>query len=87
MKLTDLDGHFLGEVEPNGSCKRVDSLDGAQGVMFQCPKCAAGQPIMEEDGRKFVVGAHYVICWFKNPRMLHKYLIILIQNLLQDTRR
>src|SRR5205823_3280847 len=53
----------------------------ADGVQFQCPLCAerlanarkatgntepgtAGE-VGEEGGRRFVRGAHYVICWFR----------------------
>jgi hypothetical protein len=68
MRLIDLDAYFIGELKPDRSYRRLDSIEGAQGVIFQCPKCAQGKETGEEDGRRFVVGAHYVICWFNNPR-------------------
>jgi hypothetical protein len=72
MNLLDLDAQFVSEakdVENRESFKfHLDTLNGAQGVMFQCPKCAAGKPIVEEDGKRFVRGAHLVLCWFSNPQ-------------------
>ncbi len=77
MKLTDLDGQFTKVVaySPDGDAhirEVMDTLDGAQGVQFQCPKCAEGQERGEEfrDGktRHFVIGAHLIVCWFRNPR-------------------
>lgn len=67
MRLRDLHARFIGGWHPGGY-RAVDSLDGAQGVMFQCPLCAAGLPVEEEDGERFVRGAHSVLCWFRNPR-------------------
>jgi hypothetical protein len=68
MRLRDLDASFLGAVAFDGrQYQRMDSIDGAQGVMFQCPKCAEGQEPFEKDGRRGFRGAHYVICWFTNP--------------------
>ncbi len=71
MRLRELDGHFVGgwhgkdaEHEYEGY-RHVESIDEAQGVQFQCPKCAEGKP-RSEDGK--VMGAHYVLCWFANPR-------------------
>jgi hypothetical protein len=65
MKLRDLDADFVGGLSADGKeFRRVETLAEAQGVMFQCPKCAAGKPIEEEDGRRFVRGAHMVLCWF-----------------------
>lgn len=68
MKLSDLNATFLGDVQTDGSCKQQDGIDGAQGVMFQCPKCAAGKQVEEIDGRRCVPGVHHIICWFRNPR-------------------
>jgi hypothetical protein len=69
MKLRDLNASFLGNVAPDGSSyQMLDTIDGAQGVIFQCPKCAEGKEAGEEDGRRFFVGVHSVICWFVNPR-------------------
>lgn len=72
MRLRDLSGEFVGKYDPaTRSHTRQDSLDGAQGVMFQCPKCASepgcGPGTGEPDG-KGCRGVHYVLCWFANPR-------------------
>lgn len=67
MLLADLDARFVGSTTPTGF-RRQDGIVGAQGVMFQCPKCAVGCERGEEDGRRFVRGAHYVLCWFRNPQ-------------------
>lgn len=61
MRLLNLDAHFLGEYGPEGY-RKVDTLAEAQGVMFQCPKCSDGK----ERGDGFMVGVHYVICWFRD---------------------
>src|SRR5260221_10170993 len=63
MLLQDLDGHFLKYISAN-EYQIVDSLAEADGVQFQCPKCAQGLEIVLKDRRRFVKGAHYVICWF-----------------------
>ena len=75
MRLRDLNAEFVGGWHDDrttggtlGYRRLGDTLEGAQGVCFQCPKCAAGLPVVEEDGRRFVRGAHSVICWFRNPR-------------------
>ena len=62
MRLRDLDGQLVKRT-PDGSVD-VETLAEADGVMFQCPQCAAGLPTREEAGRRFVIGAHYVLCWF-----------------------
>lgn len=70
MKLTELDAHFLANyrTEDGATCYDLHpTLDGAQGIIFQCPKCAEGKERGEENGRKFVRGAHRVVCWFGNP--------------------
>jgi hypothetical protein len=67
MKLRDLDAHFLGQCTERGFT-RQDSIEGAQGVMFQCPSCGAGKEQGEEDGRRFIRGAHYIRVCFSNPR-------------------
>lgn len=52
MKLRDLDASFCSKVDFNtGNFYEQESIDGAQGVMFDCPLCHR----------------HSVICWFKNP--------------------
>lgn len=75
MRLRDLDAEFIQHIAPNpdmphGGYRRVGTLEDAQGIVFQCPKCAIGCDPGEEDGRRFVRGAHYVLCWFRNPRTL-----------------
>lgn len=58
MRLRDLDAHFIGkakiEEEDVRSYERLPGIEGAQGIMFQCPKCAG-------------TSGHYVICWFATP--------------------
>lgn len=66
MRLRELDASFVGEANEKGF-RHLDGIDGAQGVMFQCPKCAGQCQSGEEDGRKFFIGAHYILCWFRNP--------------------
>lgn len=69
MRLYDLDGSFIGNVAVDGKTfRRQDGIVGAQGVMFQCPKCAIGLERGEENGRRFVRGAHYAIVLFLNPQ-------------------
>jgi hypothetical protein len=67
VRLRDLDGRFFGETTGNTSRDR-ETLEGAQGVLFQCPTCAIGKERGEEDGRRFVRGAHYIRICFSNPR-------------------
>ena len=62
MRITDLDGSFLRLVD--GGFRRQEHIEGGDGVIFQCPKCADGLEQGEENGRRFVRGAHYIICWF-----------------------
>lgn len=56
MRLIDLEPKFVGNYHVNDAhqvCYNIlDSVDGAQGVLFTCPKC----------------GGHSILCWFKNPR-------------------
>jgi hypothetical protein len=64
MRLRDLDAEFL-TILPDGTWMRIgEKLEGAYGIRFQCPKCADGKEVVEEDGKRFVRGAHLVICWF-----------------------
>lgn len=69
MKLRDLDAQFVYAAQ-KGGYERSDanSVEGMQGVMFQCPKCAIGKERGEEDGRRFIRGAHYILVFFSNPR-------------------
>ncbi|MGE4191681.1 MAG: hypothetical protein AB7G12_17485 [Thermoanaerobaculia bacterium] len=72
MRLRDLDAEFVGRWRLESGREvysRIgEQLEGAQGVSFQCPKCALGKEPGQEGGRRFVRGAHYVLCWFTNPR-------------------
>jgi hypothetical protein len=75
MRLRDLHAEFLGGWHDDrakgghiGYRGQGNRLARAQGIRFQCPLCAAGKPIVEEKGERFVRGAHSVICWFRNPR-------------------
>lgn len=67
MKLRQLDAAFIGNANaPERSYRRQgEQIDGAQGVQFQCPACAAGKPPADDGG---VQGAHYITVWFSNPR-------------------
>lgn len=66
MRLADLSAELVKLTTADGSGWRiVETLAEAQGVMFQCPKCAIGKIVEEEDGRRFVRGAHSIICWFR----------------------
>lgn len=70
VRLEYLNGRFIGDYNRESKTyHELESMIGAQGVMFQCPKCAQGKPITESDeGYLCVPGAHYVICWFRNPK-------------------
>lgn len=72
MKLTDLDAQFLDRVELTSHYRRESELlVGAQGIMFQCPSCAVGKAIAEDDeqpGRHYIIGAHYIQVLFSNPQ-------------------
>lgn len=71
MKLTDLDASFVGAWKPQ-LFTHLDSLLGAQGVLFQCPTCQAGLKRGEENGKRFVEGDHYILCWFVNPQLAER---------------
>lgn len=67
MRLRALDGQFFGNAngETRSYRRQGNDIAGAQGVLFQCPKCAAGKPVAD-DGEG-VQGAHYVRVCFANP--------------------
>jgi hypothetical protein len=68
MRLRDLNARFLKQADPASRSVRLDDgIEGAQGVIFQCPRCAAGKEIVEEEGRRFVRGVHSVRIFFSNP--------------------
>lgn len=70
MRLRDLDARFVGQwriQDGHYHYEEVDNFVGAQGVQFQCPRCAQGKELQEEDGRRFFIGVHSVLCWFKTP--------------------
>ena len=54
MRLRELDAKFL-KREDSHHFRFVDTLAGADGVEFLCPKCFAAN-----NGR---IGTHAVICW------------------------
>lgn len=69
MKLRDLDAWLFGNCEDKKrSFRRQESIVGAQGVMFQCPKCGEGKERGFEDGRGHIKGAHYIQVCFANPQ-------------------
>lgn len=52
MKLLDLDACFVAKADfSTGSYHEQQEMNGAQGVLFDCPKCRR----------------HSVLCWFRNP--------------------
>ena len=76
MRLRDLDAEFVGEWTET-SFRVLPGVEGAQGLLFQCPKCAEGKPRGGRPSRSgdavipdrtWAEGAHYVLCWFANPR-------------------
>lgn len=69
MRLRDLDAHFVYDAQADGGCRmsNSDSVDGMQGISFQCPKCGEEKQRGEEDGRGFIRGAHYIRVFFANP--------------------
>jgi hypothetical protein len=77
MRLRDLDAEFIGSYglktdehgrDYIGYRRQGDTIEGAQGILFQCPVCAVGKEQGEADGRRHYKGAHYIICWLRNPR-------------------
>lgn len=82
MRLRDLDATFIART-PEG-WRRVDTIEKANGLWFQCPKCAEGKEVGDnvcdcdssphtewcDIGRRHHKGAHYILCWFRNPRVL-----------------
>lgn len=67
MRLRELDAQFITGASEKGY-RRQDTIAGAQGVLFQCPSCAVGKERGEEEGRRFIRGAHYIRVFFSNPR-------------------
>ena len=58
MKLSELQPKFLVIVRSNVQRLEVDDFDGAQGVMFLCPRCCSGsRPVWIQ---------HSVVCWFSD---------------------
>lgn len=50
MKLRELDANFVGNATQDSFVEQ-ENIDGAQGIMFDCPLCHG----------------HSVLCWFSNP--------------------
>jgi hypothetical protein len=63
IPLRDLDGRLIRRTDDGISYYDATMAD-ADGVMFQCPLCAQGKERGDAHGRRFFIGAHYVICWF-----------------------
>lgn len=72
MKLTDLDGHFVNHASANSFHvlreHTATSIVGAQGILFQCPTCGIGKPRGRDEDGNHIVGDHYILVWFANPR-------------------
>jgi hypothetical protein len=68
IRLRDQDAEFVGSVQEKSWRRQGDQIVGAQGVMFQCPKCSAGLRRGEEGERRYVIGAHYALVFFHNPQ-------------------
>lgn len=73
--LRKLNAHFVGDYQRNAegriTYRQLPSVEGAQGISFQCPVCAQGKEYgedPEDGGVGHFKGAHYVLCWFRNPR-------------------
>ncbi len=75
MRLHDLDAEFIGGWYELGF-RVLPSVEGAQGLLFQCPMCVVGKSRGNRATRKgdapltrtWFEGAHYILCWFSNPR-------------------
>lgn len=68
MKIRDLDGEFFRVSEDGKGRYCSDEINGAQGVLFQCPTCGIGKERgVSDDGDGFIVGAHYIAVCFANP--------------------
>ncbi len=76
MRLLDLGARFIAWT--GTGFEYVADLAAAQGLLFQCPACAAGKPLEPDSedvpaevgaplARRVAVGAHRVVCWFSNP--------------------
>lgn len=80
MRLSELNATFIGRYHRgNGTPEDpttwsvLDTVEGAQGLEFQCPKCAEGKERVPGMFGGFArAGAHHVICWFVNPRNAEK---------------
>jgi hypothetical protein len=55
MKLTDLEPSFL-KITGEHSHKRIDTIQGADGIVFLCPKCFSDNAGTDK-------GVHSIICW------------------------
>lgn len=69
MKLSELDGRFVYDAgEKSYRISDSHSVDGMQGVLFQCPSCGIGRPHGCEGERHYIVGDHYILVFFSNPK-------------------
>lgn len=58
MKLTDLEPEFLryeGALDPV-AFRRIETMEGANGIIFICPKCFHANGFVRP-------GVHSVVCW------------------------
>ncbi len=76
MRLRELDAEWIGNWHELGFMV-LPNVEGAQGVLYQCPKCAIGKPRgnrasrrgdVPDTTREWFEGAHYFLNWFLNPR-------------------
>jgi len=67
LRLRELDGQFVGHVTATGMRRQGDTVAGAQGVLFQCPKCAIGRARGGRGQHRYIIGAHYILVLFGNP--------------------
>jgi hypothetical protein len=58
VRLRDLDGRFIydADVEKGYSQSDSDSVEGAQGVVFQCPSCGVGKRAVSRRMARFLRG-------------------------------
>lgn len=68
MRLRDLDARFVDQASARGYfIRESDAVEGAQGVLFQCPSCGVGKPHGCDGHRNYIEGDHYILVFFANP--------------------
>lgn len=71
MRLRELDAQWICDANESTQTygRRTDgTVEKAQGILFQCPKCSEGKERGQDERGGFVVGAHYISVCFSNPR-------------------